>query len=159
MNDPEPWRWIWLVLAFAFALGEILTPGSFVLLPFAVGATLATVSAFLGAPVAVGWALFVGGSIASLLAFRPLARHLDRQGQANGVGARRLVGQSAMVLREIPGRGELGTVRVGREEWRAESINGGLIPKGVTVRVADVQGTHVVVSASEALRPGDEARR
>jgi membrane protein implicated in regulation of membrane protease activity len=159
MNDPEPWRWLWLILAFVFAVGEILTPGSFVLLPFAIGAALATVGAFLGVPVAAQWVVFIVGSVASLLAFRPLVRRLDREGQDNGVGARRLVGQPAMVLREIPGQGELGTVRVGREEWRADSINGGPIREGVTVRVADVQGTHVVVAASEALRPGDEARR
>jgi membrane protein implicated in regulation of membrane protease activity len=159
LNDPEPWRWIWMVLAFLFAVGEILTPGSFVLLPFAIGATLATVSAFLDMPVAGQWVLFIVSSIVSLFAFRPLVRHLDREGQANGVGSRRLVGQPAMVLLQIPGQGELGTVRVGREEWRADSIDGDFIPEGVWVRVADVQGTHVVVAATEALRPGDEARR
>ena len=159
MNDPDSWQWIWLAFAFLFALGEILTPGSFVLLPFAVGAALSTVCAFLGVPVAGEWVVFIIGSVVSLFAFRPLARHLDREGQADGVGSRRLVGQPAVVLRRIPGRGELGTVRVGREEWRADSINGGPIPAGVTVRVADVQGTHVVVAAAESLRPGDEARR
>jgi membrane protein implicated in regulation of membrane protease activity len=159
MNDPESWRWLWLTLAFVFAVGEIMTPGSFVLLPFAIGAALATVGAFLGLPVAAEWVLFIVASVASLLALRPVARHLDREAQDSGVGSRRLVGQPAMVLREIPGRGELGMVRVGREEWRADSINGGPIPEGVTVRVADVQGSHVVVAAAEALRPGDEARR
>jgi len=159
MNDPESWRWLWLLLAFVFAVGEILTPGSFILLPFAIGAALATLGAFLGLPVVWECLLFVVVSVAGLFAFRPLARHLDREAQDNGVGSLRLVGQPATVLREIPGGGELGMVRVGREQWRAQSINDTPIAAGATVRVADVQGTHVVVAASETLQPGDEARR
>ena len=38
MDDPEVWRWIWLVAAVLFAIGEMGSPGSFFLLPFAAGA-------------------------------------------------------------------------------------------------------------------------
>jgi membrane-bound ClpP family serine protease len=44
-------------------------------------------------------------------------------------------------------------VRVDREEWRAESTDGSPIPSGSTVRVADVQGTRVIVAAVDVLPP------
>jgi membrane protein implicated in regulation of membrane protease activity len=159
MSDTESWQWLWLVAAFIFAVGEILTPGSFILLPFAIGALLATVAAFADVPVAVEWLLFITASTAGLFGLRPLARRLDASVQDDGVGSRRLLGAEGTVLKEIPGQGDLGLVRVGREEWRADSTTGAPIPAGALVRVADVRGTHVVVAATETLLPGDEVRR
>jgi membrane protein implicated in regulation of membrane protease activity len=159
MRDAESWRWLWLTATFVFAVGEILTPGSFVLLPFAIGALLATALSFAGVSAAATWLVFIVASVIGLFALRPVARRLDVNAQDEGIGARRLVGQEATVLRPIPGRGELGLVRVGREEWRADSTTGDPIPEGVMCRVADVQGTHVVVAATETLLPGDEVRR
>ena len=159
MNDSESWRWLWLIAAFVFAVGEMATPGSFILLPFAIGAVLAALLAFLDVSVVVEWLVFVLASAATLAAFRPLSRRLDLQGSDSGVGSRRLVGQEAQVVTAIPGGGELGLVMVGREEWRAESTNGEPIPSGAHVRVADVRGTRVVVAPMDTLTPGDEARR
>ena len=82
----------------------------------------------------------------SLLALRPIARRLDRNEPTDGIGAKRLIGQPALVLNEIKaGIHELGLVRVHREEWRAESVDGSAIPAGSTVRIVDVRGTRVVV--------------
>lgn len=159
MGEPESWQWLWLAATFVFAVGELLTPGSFVLLPFAVGALVATFCAFADVPVVVEWLVFLGVSGVTLASFRPLARRLDKAGDDDGIGSRRLLGQGATVLRDIPGHGELGLVRVGREEWRADSTNGTAIAAGTAVRVADVRGTHVVVAVQETLLPGDEARR
>jgi membrane protein implicated in regulation of membrane protease activity len=159
MEEPESWQWLWLSATFLFALGELLTPGSFMLLPFAIGAFVATICAFADVPVVVEWLVFLGVSIAVLASLRPLARRLNVPGLDDGIGSRRLLGQEATVLRAIPGQGELGLVRVGREEWRADSTTGAAIPAGTAVRVADVRGTHVVVAAKETLLPGDEARR
>lgn len=159
MGEPESWQWLWLGATFVFAVGELLSPGSFMLLPFAIGALVATLCAFADVPVVIEWLVFVGVSVAVLAGFRPLAHRLNKEGQDDGIGSRRLLGQGATVLRDIPGRGELGLVRVGREEWRADSTNGSAIPAGTAVRVADVRGTHVVVAVQETLLPGDEARR
>jgi membrane protein implicated in regulation of membrane protease activity len=160
MDDPDSWQWIWLVGALVFAVGEMASPGEFFLLPFAVGALLAGLLAFLDVGLAFQWAVFVIGSLATFLALRPVARRLDRAGQDDGIGARRLLGQEAMVLEDIPGSGDigLGLVRVGREEWRAESTDGQPIPSGALVRVADVRGTRVVVSSLGTLSSGDGAR-
>jgi membrane protein implicated in regulation of membrane protease activity len=153
MDSPETWRWLWLVAAFVFAIGEMASPGSFFLLPFAVGALVATVLAFADVSVFVEWVAFTAISIGTLVAFRPLARRLDLLDDDLGIGSRRLIGQTATVLEEIPGRGELGMVRVHREEWRAESMDGSAIPQGSSVRVADVEGTRVIVSQMGEMPP------
>jgi membrane protein implicated in regulation of membrane protease activity len=153
METPETWRWLWLLAAFVFAIGELASPGSFFLLPFAIGALVATVLAFADVGVGIEWIAFVGVSVASLVALRPLARRLELLDDDLGVGSRRLIGQTATVLQDIPGGGELGLVRVHREEWRAESMDGTAIPTGTAVRVADIEGTRVIVSEVGEVAP------
>jgi len=76
----------------------------------------------------------------------PLRHRLDRDQPQDGIGSRRLVGQAATVLELVSGGAvDSGLVRVGREEWRAESADGQPIPAGTTVKVVDVRGTRVVV--------------
>lgn len=148
MNDPEVWRWIWLVAIGVFGAGEALIAGSFFLLPFAAGAVVATVVAFAGAGVAAQWVAFVVVSLVGSLLLIPLRRRLDRVEPQDGIGARRLIGQDAVVLLELPaGPGAVGEVRIGRETWRAESREQTPMPVGITVRVVDVRGTAVVVTA------------
>lgn len=162
MDSPEQWRWVWVVAAAMFAVGEMTTPGSFFLIPFAVGAAVAAGLAFADVGVGAQWLVFLLVSVATLAALRPLARRLDRHALDEGVGARRLVGTRASVVRAVPGGDELGMVRIDREEWRAQSADGSPIPAGSPVRVAEVQGTRVIVAldttlASELEPPASDA--
>lgn len=162
MDSPEQWRWVWVVAAAMFAVGEMTTPGSFFLIPFAVGAAVAAGLAFADVGVGAQWLVFLLVSVATLAALRPLARRLDRHALDEGVGARRLVGTRASVVRAVPGGDELGMVRIDREEWRAQSADGSPIPAGSPVRVAEVQGTRVIVAldttlASELEPPAPDA--
>jgi membrane protein implicated in regulation of membrane protease activity len=151
MDSPEDWRWVWIAATAVFAIGELTSPGSFFMLPFAIGALVATVLAFLGVDVVIEWLVFVGVSLAVLVALRPLAHRLNRSVDDTGIGSRRLLGHTAVVLRDIPAGGDVGLVRVDREEWRAQSTDGSAIPTGTAVRVADVQGTRVIVAAVDQL--------
>ncbi len=161
VDDPEFWRWVWLSAAVAFGLGEMTSPGSFFLAPFAVGAAVATVLSFLGVPVGVGWVAFVTVSVAVFAALRPLARRLDAAGgNPLGVGAKRLVGEDGLVLDHVPaGQDEMGLVRVGREEWRAQSSDGRAIPKDTRVTVVEVRGTRVVVFPTGLYLPIEPPER
>jgi len=141
--DAEAWRWVWLALAVGGVVGEMATAGSFFLLPFGVGAAVACVLAFAGAALGFQWLALVLVSAAALAATRPLARRLDASGPS-GVGADRWVGQQGVVVRAITGQ-EAGLVRIGGEEWRAQSREGVAVPVGSTVLVVDVVGTRVVV--------------
>lgn len=145
-SSPELWRWIWMVLAVVFVVGEIAVAGSFFLLPFGVGAAVATAVAFLGAPVGLEWLAFVAVSAASSAVLWPLGRRLDRRSPQSPTGANRWVGRQAYVLKEIPGgTGETGMIRLDREEWRAESLTGAPIRIGSTVLISRVDGTRLVV--------------
>lgn len=156
----EVWPWIWLAVAAAAVLGEMASAGSFFLLPFAAGAGVACALAFLDVSAAVQWLAFVAVSVAGVVATRPLARRLDQSTPTDGIGAKRWMGQSATVLEAIPeGETECGLVRIGREQWRAESRDGRAVPQGAVVRVVDVRGTRLVVwPAAELGHRPDEAK-
>lgn len=145
--DPEIWRWIWLAVAVTFGLAELASAGAFFMLPFAVGAVAAAVLAFIGVALGWQWLIFLVVSIALLAGLRPLAAKLARDHPAEGIGSKRLIGEHGTVLREVEaGHQELGLVRIQREEWRAESVDGSPIPTGAKVRVVEQRGTRVVVS-------------
>lgn len=147
MDEPETWRWIWLVTTAVFAVGEMASAGTFFLAPFAVGAGVAAVLAFADVGLAVEWLAFVGVSAGAFASLRPLAKRLDRGEPTEGIGSKRLIGQPATVLEEIPaGLHELGMVRVHREEWRAETVDGSGAPAGAVVHVVEQRGTRLVVS-------------
>ena len=147
MDDPETWRWIWLGTAAFFLIGEMAVAGSFFLAPFAAGATIAAVLAFADVGLAGQWVAFVGVSAAAFAGLRPLARKLDREGTTEGIGSKRLIGQTGTVLEAIPaGPHEQGMVRVHREEWRAETIDGTGLDAGAAVKVVEQRGTRLIVS-------------
>ena len=78
MDSPEDWRWVWIIATAVFAIGELTSPGSFFMLPFAIGALVATVLAFLDVDIVIEWLAFVGVSLAVFAALRPVARRLNR---------------------------------------------------------------------------------
>lgn len=151
------WRWVWLAVAVVAVVGELSFAGTFFLLPFGIGAAVATGLAFADVSLGLQWLAFVLVSLAGVVATRPLARRLDQSAPSDGIGARRWMGQAATVLEDIPaGVHECGLVRVGREEWRAESRDGSPIAAGTPVRVVDVSGTRLVVWPVEQLHPTNE---
>jgi len=145
MDNPDVWLWIWLGTTVLFTVGEIAVAGSFFLLPFAAGALLAAIGAALGAALVVQWLLFVLISGGAFLALRPLARRLDISAPADGIGARRLIGETARIIDAIPAGGDLGLALIGREQWRVESMDGSAVAEGTLVRVVEVRGTRAVV--------------
>ena len=163
MEDPEVWRWIWLILTVFFFIGEMLAPGTFFLAPFGVGAAVALFLSLVGVNPAISLVAFIVVSGGAFAALRPLARKLDREGQIDGIGAKRLIGVDGAVLEAIPGGTDLGLVRVGREEWRAESADRTALAVGTPIRVLEVKGTRVVVwptnrpGATPPLPPSDSS--
>ncbi len=146
MDDPDLWLWIWLAAAVFFGVGEIVVAGSFFLLPFAAGAVLAALVAAVDGPLVLQWLLFVGASLGTFLALRPLARKLASEDPVDGIGARRLIGEQARIIESIPEGGhDLGMARIGREEWRVQGLDNRAIPAGTLVRVVEVRGTRAVV--------------
>ena len=139
--------WIWMILAAFFVVAEIFTAGFF-LLWFGVGAAVAGVLALFG--LGFGWQLgaFVVVSGVLFVVSRRFAEKFTKK-QPPGIGADRFVGREGLVLEEIDNVKNTGRVRLKKEEWRADSETGDVIPVGTHVEVIRMDGTHLVVKIIE----------
>ena len=144
--NPETWRWIWLVIAAALITGEMFVAGTFILIPFGLSAVVAMILAFLGAPLIVGWIVFVGlgGALFSVF-WRRSRVSMAAMKSPPGAGHDRLIGAYGRTIEGISGDpATSGLVKVGGEEWRAIS-DFGAIDAGSTVEITEIRGTRVVV--------------
>lgn len=134
---------IWMIVAAAFIIGEIFTMGFF-LLWFAIGAALAGILALIGLGAGWQWGTFVVVSLVLFIVSRRFAEKFTKK-QPPGIGADRFIGKEAVVLEEIDNVQNTGRIRLKKEEWRADSKNGDVIPVGKRVQVTGIDGTHLVV--------------
>ena len=148
--DNELWRWVWVITALVMGIGEIFTAGFF-LLPFAIGAALAAMAAWLDFHGGVQWLLFFGGTAASLLILRRFMVRQDRPDDLP-VGANRYIGMSGRVIEAIDVVENTGRVRVESDEWRAVAETGP-IEEGSAVRVTALRGTKLLVEFVEPPPP------
>ena len=140
---PIKFWWIWIVIAAFFAISEIFTAGFF-LLWFGIGAAIAGILALLGVDVVWQWVAFVVVSGILFAVSRRFAERFTKK-QPPGIGADRFIGKVGMVLEEINNIENKGRVRIDKEEWRADSDTGKVIPIGKRVKVTKLDGTHLVV--------------
>jgi membrane protein implicated in regulation of membrane protease activity len=139
----ENWL-LWLILAGIFAIGEIFTAGFF-LFWFAVGSTLACVAAYLGVSPTWQWSIFLVTAGILVVISRRFADRFTKQ-QPPGVGADRYVGKTGIVLVRVDNVRNEGLVRIEKDEWRADSETGEIIPEGTKVHAVKLDGTHLVVA-------------
>jgi membrane protein implicated in regulation of membrane protease activity len=151
MDNPAIWAGIYLAVAVGFGIGEMAMPGSFFLLPFAIGALTAAITSLLGGPLMISFPAFLVVSFLCFLGLRPLAKRLDADTpDVVGIGANRLVGVTGSVTETIPATpGDAGMVRVASEEWRADAADDLMLPVGAKIRVLEVRGTRLVVEEAE----------
>ncbi|MCI0679421.1 MAG: NfeD family protein [Actinobacteria bacterium] len=143
--DNEVWRWLWTIFAVVMGVGEMFTAGFF-LLPFAIGAAVAAVLAWLEVALVAQWLVFFG---VSAFSFAYLRRYISRQdeGAQPQVGANRWIGTEGVVLDPIDPTTGSGLVRVLNEQWRAVAPQ--RLETGTRVMVTDVRGTRLVVERLE----------
>ncbi len=135
--------WIWMAIAAFFIIAEIFTMGFF-LLWFGIGAAIAGILALLG--FGMGWQLASFIVISGILfaVSRKFAEKFTKK-QPPGVGADRFIQKKGVVIEEVDNIKNTGRVRIGKDEWRADSDASEIIPAGKIVKVTRVDGTHVVV--------------
>jgi membrane protein implicated in regulation of membrane protease activity len=141
---------IWMAIAAAFVIGEILTLGFF-LLWFGVGAAVAGILAIFGLGGSWQWGAFAVVSGVLFVLSRRFAERFSKK-QPPGIGADRFIDKKGVVLEEVDNIKNTGRIRMGKEEWRAESDTGEVILVGKMVEVTRVVGTHVVV---KTLKEGE----
>ncbi|HUU27232.1 MAG TPA: NfeD family protein [archaeon] len=135
--------WIWITLAALFIIGEIFTAGFF-LLWFGIGAAVAGVLAIFGFSAPWQWGSFIVISGVLFAISRKFAERFSKK-QPPGIGADRLIEKRGIVLEEIDNDKNTGRVRIDKEEWRADSETGEIIPVDKKVAVVKLVGTHLVV--------------
>ena len=142
--------YIWMIIAALFIVGEIFTAGFF-LLWFGIGAAVAGILALLGLGFVWQMGAFV---LVSGVLFAVSRKFADKftKSQPPGIGADRVIGKEGVVIEEISNTNNTGRVRLKREEWRAESDSGDVIPLGNQVEVIRLEGTHLVVT----IKRGEE---
>ena len=143
----ENYWWAWMILAALFIVGEIFTAGFF-LLPIGIGAAIAGLVALLGGNTIWQLIVFVVASFILFLVSRRFAQRVTKE-QPPGIGADRFIGQECVVLEKINNLDDTGRVRMGKEEWRAESDGDDQIETGTKVTVVRLSGTHLVVKPKE----------
>ena len=143
--DTETWRWIWIGAALFLGFAEMMTAGFF-MLPFAVGAVIAAVLAFMDVAPAIQLVVFIATSLIALILLQRFVRHGDEA--QHPIGANRFVGRTAIVLEAIDRTTGAGRVRMETEEWRA-TTDGDQIAVGTEVLIIGVRGTRLVVEPTE----------
>ena len=141
---------IWMVVAAVFIIGEIFTLGFF-LLWFGIGAAVAGILAIFGLGGSWQWGAFAVVSGVLFVLSRRFAERFSKK-QPPGIGADRFIDKKGVVLEEVDNIKNSGRIRMGKEEWRAESDTGEVIPVGKMVEVTRLVGTHVVV---KTLKEGE----
>jgi len=141
---------IWMVVAAVFVIGEIFTLGFF-LLWFGIGAAVAGILAIFGLGGSWQWGAFAVVSGVLFVVSRRFAERFSKK-QPPGIGADRFIDKKGVVLEEVDNIKNTGRIRMGKEEWRAESDTGEVIPVGKMVEVTRLVGTHVVV---KTLKEGE----
>ncbi len=140
--DNEILKWAFLGGALLLFVGEILTAGFF-LLPFAIGAAIAAIMAFLGVPPVVTLIAFL---VISVIALIGLQRYTDTDHDQPPVGANRYADMTGTVLVAVSRAKGTGRVRVEAENWRATTDLAEEIPVGTEVKIVEVRGTRLVVA-------------
>jgi membrane protein implicated in regulation of membrane protease activity len=134
---------VWVLVAVVLAVGELLTLGFF-LGPVAIAAAAAAVVAVAGGGIALQLLVFIGGSVASLLVLRPIARGHLRTPPELRTGTAALVGTRAVVLARVDDEG--GQVKIGGEVWSARPFfEGEVLEPGTRVEVGRIEGATALV--------------
>jgi membrane protein implicated in regulation of membrane protease activity len=135
---------IWTIVAVVLLVGEIFTPGLFVLGPVALAAVAAGIASLLGVGATAQVIVFIAASIASVALIRPIARSHLRMPAAIRTGTAALTGTKALVLQRVDSDG--GRVKIGGEEWSARSyMEGQVFEPGTRVEVVKIEGATALV--------------
>jgi membrane protein implicated in regulation of membrane protease activity len=137
--------WMWALAGIALLGLEVATPGGLVALFFAAGALVVAPLAALGLPAIWQWLVFSAVSLLSLALLRRAL--LDRMGRTPAAPVDALVGEEAVVLRDVPA-GAPGQAELRGVPWTARAADGAPLRAGQRCRVERVEGVTLW------LRPG-----
>lgn len=134
---------VWLIIAVLFLLIELLSPGLFYSLSFAIGASAAMVLAMFADDLTAQMILFLAASAGAMVLLRRfVARRTGAYKPTSNVYA--LVGKKGVMVVSPAGQ-QLGYVKVNGEMWACRTVDQEIIGVDAQVIVVAVKGSHVVV--------------
>lgn len=133
--------WHWMVLGLVLAALELVSPGTFFIIFFGVGALAVGVLALfnLAGPIWVQWLLFSVISVAAMLLFRNPLLRLVRTDTAGASAVDALTNDIAVAIDDIP-PGEMGRAELRGSAWTARNAGTTPIKKGQRCVVQRVEG-------------------
>lgn len=139
---------VWFGLFLVFLIVEAACPIHLVSIWFAAGSLLATLVAYLGAPVWLQAALFLVVSSALVALLWPfIKKFLNPHLKKTNLDA--IIGSQGYVTAAIDNMAATGQVKLGAMVWTARSTSGKGICEGTLVRVDRIEGVKVFVSPAE----------
>ena len=134
--------YMWLIVAGVAAAVEAVTTGLFTMW-FVIGALVAFVAQFFGAPLWLQLVLFLVVSLACLVLLRPVIMKHRAQGKEFESTP---VGSNAIVVDRIDAAALTGRVETPNHmTWAAISADGSVIEEGAHVRVVDSESIKLIV--------------
>ncbi len=129
---------VWIVLAVLFGLGELITQG-LTSIWFTIGAVVAAILAFVGAPIWAQCLAFVFVSVVTLILTRPLATKFnDKTVKTN---SENLIGKTCYVVETIDNAAGKGKVKIGDLEWTARAKDDSMvIEEGKQIIIMQIVG-------------------
>ena len=141
--------WIWILLGLALLLGELVTPGGFYIIFFAVGALIVGLLAGfdIAGPVWFQVILFSVFSVITLWLFRERLLQLTQGSRRDDIDS--LVGETAIVTEEIAVQG-IGKAEMRGTSWSARNIGEKPLARGERCKVKRVEGLTIFVRAEQS---------
>ena len=141
--------YIWLIATLVLVILEICTAG-FGVVCFAFGALFAALVSALGLDLTWQILVFAVVSLLTFLFLRPVAiRFLDRNTKSVKTNADALVGRRAVVSERIDAAQHTGRVAVDGDDWKAVSLDGAVLEKGVEVEIVKLDSIILTVKKTE----------
>jgi membrane protein implicated in regulation of membrane protease activity len=144
---------VFYVIAGLLLITEAFTPGTFIFVCFALATAITgLVDQFSDLNLVTLLAINLILSLILLFFIRPILKTIVKvphEGDPNYASyAEKLIGREAMVFKEIS-KSEAGLVKLldFDETWLARSLDSIEIGQGVTVKVARIDGNHLIVKA------------
>ena len=136
---------IWLAIALGLLIVEMLT-GTFVFLCLGLGALLAALTAVFTDNWIIVLIVFSIVTLLSLLFVRPMVNKMFFKNSHHvKTNAEALEGAKGRVLETIDNNANQGRVFVYGDDWKAESVDGGIIAVGDNVEVVKVNSNILIV--------------
>jgi membrane protein implicated in regulation of membrane protease activity len=136
---------LWVVIAIVLLIVEVFTPG-FLMASFGIRCLGAALAAGCGFGLKMQVFGFIVGTLIAFFGVRPLFLRFGYQASAAvRTNVEALTGKEGRVTETIQPETGSGRVRVGGDDWRAVTLDGGIVEAGARVVVVRVEGATVVV--------------